>query len=106
MMPHAPEPDALDFLAGGGGDEFSDYALELLRKDEEFILYRGRARDVEAASVLPAPASTHPAAETLKKIEHEYSLGSELDRDGQRGLGRSRHNEQTPEFSPSKWGEE
>ena len=34
----------------------------------------------DAASVLLlAPASTHPAPQTLKKIEHEYSFRSELD---------------------------
>ena len=60
--------------------ELSDYVLELLREDEEFILYRGRARHAEAASVLLlAPASTRPAPETLKKIEREYSFRSELD---------------------------
>jgi PAS domain S-box-containing protein len=60
--------------------ELSDDVLELLREDEELILYRGHARDAEAASVLLlAPTSTHPAPETLKKIEHEYSFGSELD---------------------------
>jgi serine/threonine protein kinase len=60
--------------------ELSDDVLELLREDEELILYRGHARDAEAASVLLlAPTSTHPAPETLKKIEHEYSFRSELD---------------------------
>jgi serine/threonine protein kinase len=60
--------------------ELSDYVLELLREDEEFILYRGCARHAEATSVLLlAPASTRPAPETLKKIEREYSFRSELD---------------------------
>ena len=54
--------------------------LETLRKDGEFILYRGHARHAEAASVLLlAPASTRPAPETLKKIEYEYSFRNELD---------------------------
>jgi hypothetical protein len=59
--------------------ELSDYVLELLREDEEFILYRGHARCADAAPVLLlVPASTHPAPETLK-IEHEFSFWSELD---------------------------
>src|SRR3954454_6496580 len=67
-----------------GGEEPSvellDYALEPLREDEEFILYRGHARHAEPQSVLVlAPASIHPPPETLKKIEHEYSFRSELD---------------------------
>ena len=60
--------------------ELSDYVLELLRENEEFILYRGHAKHADAAPLLLlAPASTRPAPETLKKIEHEYSLRAELD---------------------------
>jgi serine/threonine protein kinase len=60
--------------------ELSDYVLELLREDEEFILDRGHPRHADGAPVLLlAPASTHPAPQTLKKIEHEYSFRSELD---------------------------
>ena len=61
--------------------ELSEYVLELLRKDEEFILYRGQHRNqVDAASVLlVAPVSTRPAPESLKRMEHEYSLRAELD---------------------------
>jgi len=60
--------------------ELSDYLLETLREDEKFILYRGNARDMEAPSVLLlAPSSTRPAPESLKKIEHDYSLRTELD---------------------------
>ena len=60
--------------------ELSDYVLELLREDEEFILARGHPRHADGAPVLLlAPASTHPAPQTLKKIEHEYSFRSELD---------------------------
>jgi PAS domain S-box-containing protein len=58
----------------------SEYTLEPLREDEEFVLYRGYSRQAEAPSVLVlAPVSMHPALESLKKIEHEYSLRSELD---------------------------
>src|SRR6516162_7011926 len=60
--------------------ELSGYALEPLRKDEEFILYRGHPKQAEAPSVLLlAPVSLRPALETLKKIEHEYSFRNELD---------------------------
>ena len=60
--------------------ELSGYALEPLRKDEEFILYRGHSKQAEAPSVLLlAPASLRPALETFKKIEHEYSFRNELD---------------------------
>src|SRR6516165_9918047 len=60
--------------------ELSEYVLEPLREDEEFILSQGRPRRAEAPSVLLlAPTSTRPAPESLQKIDHEYSLRSELD---------------------------
>jgi predicted ATPase/GAF domain-containing protein len=61
--------------------ERSQYVLESLRKDDEFVLYR-EERSNQAGSpfvLLLAPASTRPALETLKKLEHEYSLRDELD---------------------------
>jgi hypothetical protein len=80
--------------------ELGEYALEPLRKDEEFILYRGQHRspkDVTPSSILLlAPVSIRPAPETVKKIEHEYSFRSELDATwAVRPLALSRHNERT-----------
>src|SRR6202008_1759863 len=45
------------------------------------ILYRGQhPNQVDAPSVLLlAPVSTRPAPESLKRMEHEYSLRTELD---------------------------
>ena len=75
--------------------ELSEYELELLREDEEFILYRGHSRHVEASVLLLAPSSTHPAPESLQKIEHEYSFRSELDATWAiRPVALSRYNEQ------------
>jgi serine/threonine protein kinase len=56
-------------------------ALEALRKDEEFVLYRGKdlSKSGTRSVLLLVPVSPHPALETLKKIEHEYSLRHELD---------------------------
>ena len=59
----------------------SQYVLEPLRIDEEFVLYRAEhssERGLPSVLVL-APASKHPSLTTLKKIEHEYSLRHELD---------------------------
>jgi serine/threonine protein kinase len=66
------------------------------REDEEFILYRGHAKQAEAPSVLLlAPVSIRPALESLKKIEHEYSFRSELDATwAVRPLALSQYNEQ------------
>ena len=54
---------------------------KLIRRDEEFVLYRGEhSNQPGSPSVfLLAPASKQPALETIKKIEHEYSLRDELD---------------------------
>jgi hypothetical protein len=58
----------------------SEYVRECLRQDEEFILYRARASAAEPSSVLLlTPASIHPRPESLKKIEHEYSLCGDFD---------------------------
>lgn len=46
----------------------------------ELVLYRVHSRQLEPPSILlMAPSSTRPTAETLDKIDHEYSLRSELD---------------------------
>ena len=55
--------------------ELSADVLELLRKDDEFLLYRNKPSSV----LLLSPVSTRPALESLRKIEHEYSLKDELD---------------------------
>lgn len=60
--------------------QLSGYSLDRLRDDGEFILYRAHAKQQELPPVLLlAPASTRPSPETRKKIEHQYSLRSELD---------------------------
>src|SRR5580700_6969903 len=61
--------------------ELSQYVLEPLRRDAEFVLYRGEHSNQNGSPsvLLLAPASTQPALETLKKIEYEYSLRDELD---------------------------
>ena len=54
--------------------------LPVLWRDSERVFYRGQAKQAEAPSVLLlAPVSTRPALESLEKMEHEYSLRSELD---------------------------
>jgi PAS domain S-box-containing protein len=60
--------------------QLSGYSLDRLRDDGEFILYRAHAKQAEPPSLLLlAPASSRPSPETLKKIEHQYSLRNELD---------------------------
>jgi serine/threonine protein kinase len=59
--------------------DLSTYTLESLRQDAEFILYRAR-RDADPHQILVlTPRSTPPARETLRRLEHEYALRTELD---------------------------
>src|SRR6185503_998073 len=63
--------------------EALEYTLATLRKDGEFILYRGRHRLQTEASPPPilvlTPAMEHPAPGCLTRMEHEFSLKAELD---------------------------
>jgi PAS domain S-box-containing protein len=63
--------------------DLSEYRLETIRKDDEFILYSGtRQTDATASSIFVlTPASEHPAVASLRRMEHEYSLQAELDPD-------------------------
>ena len=59
--------------------EHSGYVLEALRENGEFTLDRGQ-RDGDAFRVLVvAPAAEHPSPQSLRQLEHEYSLAAELD---------------------------
>jgi predicted ATPase/signal transduction histidine kinase len=69
----------LSDLAGEAITDLSAYALERLRGDTEFVLYRARS-DADTRHILVlAPASEQPSYSTLKRIEHEYALRTELD---------------------------
>ena len=63
--------------------ELSEYKLKTLRKDGEFIVYRGqhqRPADASPPSILVVTTVLErPALGSLKKIEHEYSFRDELD---------------------------
>src|ERR1700693_3673901 len=57
----------------------SGYVFEALRKDEEFILYRGQSKDLGSQVLVLSPAVQRSTPESLKRLEHEYSLKEELD---------------------------
>jgi PAS domain S-box-containing protein len=59
--------------------ELSRYVVEPLRKDENYILYRGRSRYDASQILVLSPLAEYPAPEILKRLEHEYSLKLELD---------------------------
>ncbi len=56
----------------------SEYAVDTLHQDGEFLLRRGRRSS--APSVLEVmPATDHPAPETFRRLEREYALRADLD---------------------------
>src|SRR5271165_1726319 len=59
--------------------ELSKHAFEPLRKDQDFILYRGRSQAGQTRILALAPAAERPGPESLKRLDHEYSLREVLD---------------------------
>jgi predicted ATPase/signal transduction histidine kinase len=59
--------------------EDSEYALELLREGAEFTLYRGRERGSQMPILARAVVAERPSSQSLRRLEHEYSLATELD---------------------------
>ena len=59
--------------------ELSRVVFEVLRKDEEFVLYRGRSKDDSFQVLVLSPVAEYPSPEHLKRLEHEYSLREKLD---------------------------
>ncbi|HEY1984756.1 MAG TPA: sigma 54-interacting transcriptional regulator [Terracidiphilus sp.] len=53
--------------------------LELLREGAEFTLYRGREGRNQMPVLAVAPASEQPSPQSLRRLEHEYSLATDLD---------------------------
>ena len=66
------EASALDFLAD---------RLETVLEDGEFVLYRSAAAHTTPApsALVVMPRSDHPRPQAVRMLEHEHSLGGELD---------------------------
>jgi PAS domain S-box-containing protein len=104
----APEKNCVKLRVGACVIDLSRYVFEALRKDEEFILYRGRSKDVASQAAFASygaplilgegdirqeprrsvshsrvlvlsPTVQRPTPESVKRLEHEYSLKEELD---------------------------
>ena len=58
--------------------DLSRYIFDTVQKDEEFILYRGKNLDDGSKILALSPVGQHPKPESLKCLEHEYSLKEEL----------------------------
>jgi serine/threonine protein kinase len=59
--------------------ELSTRAFEVLRQDEDFILYRGRSQGEGSRILVFSPVAEHPTPECLKRMEHECSFKEALE---------------------------
>src|SRR5471030_1288109 len=59
--------------------ENSGYMLEPLREEADFTLYRGRKLGSPMPILALAVAAEQPSPQNLRRLEHEWSLASELD---------------------------
>jgi len=57
----------------------SGYVLEPLREGAGFTLYRGRQHGNPSPVLAIALSAEQPSPQTLRRLEHEYSLAAELD---------------------------
>ena len=57
----------------------SEYVLKPLREEVDLTLYRGRERGNQMPILAVAVAAEQPSPQGLRRLEHEYSLATELD---------------------------
>src|SRR5580698_8564667 len=58
----------------------SDYVLEPIRSRAEFTLSRGSQRGNPMPLLAMAPTAEQPLPQSLRRLEHEYSLAAQLER--------------------------
>src|SRR5580693_10021842 len=74
----------------------SGYLLEVLREGADVTVYRGRQRGNPTPVLVVAPAAERPSPQSLRRLEHEYSLAAELDAAwAAKPLALTRHDGQT-----------
>src|SRR5579864_5295440 len=57
----------------------SEYLLDPIRNGPEFTLYRGRQRGNPSPVLVLAPTAEQPLPQSLRRLEHEFSLAAELE---------------------------
>src|SRR4030081_2383898 len=57
----------------------SEYVLEAVRNGPDFTLYRGRQRANQSPVLAIALSAELPSPQSLRRLEHEYSLAADLD---------------------------
>ncbi len=59
--------------------EESEYELKPLRKEADFTFYRGMKRGNELPILAVAAGAEQPSPQSLRRLEHEFTLAKELD---------------------------
>jgi PAS domain S-box-containing protein len=59
--------------------EPSGYTLEPIREGADFILYRGRQHGNPSPVLARAVSAKQPSTQSLRRLDHEYSLAAKLD---------------------------
>ena len=57
----------------------ADYVLEPLREGGDFTLYRGRQHGNLSPVLVIALSAEQPSPQSLRRLEHEYSVSADLD---------------------------
>src|ERR1700723_3458307 len=70
-----PAPVASGILSGAGS---SGYLLVPFREGADFTLYRGRQHGNPSPVLVVALTGEQPSPQSLRRLEHEYSLAAEL----------------------------
>jgi PAS domain S-box-containing protein len=70
--------------SGGGVPDLTQYSLEPVRNDAEFVLCRGRYGGLEVGAnpttiLVLSPVSDHPSPATLRRMQEDITLRSTLD---------------------------
>src|ERR1700751_5809890 len=59
--------------------DLSQYVFEALRKDDKFVLYRGKSKGDGSGILVVSPVTEYPPPQILKWQEHAYCLREELE---------------------------
>src|ERR1700730_10587 len=68
-----------DIVGASAMPQHVGYLLERLRESGEFTLYRRREPGDPSSVLVVAPAAEQPSPQSLRQLEHEYSLAADLD---------------------------
>jgi PAS domain S-box-containing protein len=83
IVTHTDSSGAARELSGGSVPDLTQYSLEQVKNDAEFVLYRGRYRGLGEANpttiLVLSPVTDHPSPATLRRMREDHAMRSTLD---------------------------